>query len=217
MFLRRQLHPEDQRAGALDREHEDHRARQDLQDGLGAGQPERRADGQPIHERDPAPQQAYGQHQGDEKAQTAHLHQQQDDPLAQPGEIGAGGKDGQTRDGRGGGGGEQRIHEGDGARGHPRQQQQHGADADQRRPTRPPAGPGPARGACGAGRSPSRSADRHWGRCSLPKGRHGRDATSRSFSRWPTANSVSPASSLVSALGQGIRRSDRWIRSTVTS
>ena len=50
-----------------------------------------------------------------------------------------------------------------------------------------------------------------------PERGHGRDATSRSFSRWPTANSVSPASSLVSAPGQGMRRSDRWIRSTVTS
>ena len=127
------VNPEDQRAGALDCEHEDHRARQDLQDGLGAGQPERRADGQPIHERDPASQQAYGQHQGDEKAQTAHLHQQQDDPLAQPGEIGAGGEDGQTGDGRGRGRGEQRVHEGDGPRRHPRQQQQRGAETDQRR------------------------------------------------------------------------------------
>ena len=181
----------------------------------GAGQSERRADGQPIHEGNPAPQQAHGQHQGDEKSQTAHLHQQQDDPLAQPGEIGAGGQDSQTRDGRGRGRGEQRVHEGDGARCHPRQQQRHGADADQGRQRGHQ--PDRDRYAALAVRVETLLDQPIDAEAAILVRRHGRDATSRSFSRSRTAKSVSPASNRVSAPGQGMRRSDRWIRTAVTS
>ena len=110
-----------------------------------------------------------------------------------------------------------RVHESDGTRGHPRQDQQRSAEGNQ---------PGQ--------RGHQSDRDRHAAlsvrvetfldqsidsgtAAFFRSGHHGRDATSRSFSRWPTANSVSSASSLVSTPGQGMRRFGRWIRSTVTS